>query len=105
MNFISLVIHELSAMAASSDVLFVRLLVVSFGIVALGGLVAACAAALRLFADLPIPGWATTAVGVALVVVLQGLNSFGDCGLYDTQQSHKLAFHPALNGLSFIRNS
>ena len=73
MNFVALVIHGLSAMSVFSDRIGVRLLIVTTFVlaVAMSGLGAVLA--IRLSTDWAIPGWATTATGLLVVVALQGL--------------------------------
>lgn len=73
MDLVSLVVHGLSAMAVFGDRIGVRLLiVVSLGILlALGGIVTV--AAIRLFTDLAVPGWATYVSGLLLIIMMQML--------------------------------
>lgn len=71
MNFVDLVTHGLSALSVHSELIGVRLLVVtatSIGVMA-SGLLAVFA--IRFFTDLAIPGWASTVVGLLLVLLLQ----------------------------------
>lgn len=71
MNLVSLVVHGLSAMSVHSEAVFVRLLLAA-GMVA--GLAAAgilAVTAVRFGTDLGVPGWATTAVGDMLIILLQ----------------------------------
>lgn len=73
MNFIRLVGHGLSAISVYGELVSVRLLV------AIAVLVAAClvglgaTAFLRLFTNLAVPGWATTAIGLLTIVMLQAV--------------------------------
>ena len=71
MNWIALVIHGLSAMSVYSDVIFVRLLfaAAALAVLALIGIVAAIV--IRLATDLATPGWASTVVGVFMIVLVQ----------------------------------
>jgi hypothetical protein len=73
MDPVSLVIHGLSAMVIFGDRIGVRLLMVVFcGIVlSLGALVAVVG--IRLFTTLAVPGWATYASGLLLVMLIQML--------------------------------
>lgn len=73
MNFVRLVVHGLSAISVFSDVIGVRLLVATLllTLVALAGI--AATVAIRLFTTLAVPGWATTLVGLLLVVLLQAI--------------------------------
>lgn len=71
MNFVNLVIHGLSAISVYSDAIGVRLLIATLGMIALDLAALAATLAIRLTTDLAIPGWATTAFGVLLVILLQ----------------------------------
>jgi len=71
MNFVDLVTHGLSALSVHSELIGVRLLVVTATLIAVmaSGLLAVLA--IRFFTDLAIPGWASTVVGLLLVLLLQ----------------------------------
>jgi len=71
MSFVSLLVHGLSAVSVFGDVLGLRLLVATFllGFVSAVGI--AAVVAIRVFTDLAVPGWATSAAGVLLVILLQ----------------------------------
>jgi polyisoprenyl-phosphate glycosyltransferase len=73
MDLVSLVVHGLSAMAVFGDRIGVRLLIiVSFGmLLAVGGIFGV--AIIRFTTDLAIPGWATYASGLLLVITVQML--------------------------------
>lgn len=71
MNFVSLVNHGLSAIAAFSDVVFARLLIAVGGLMALLVALGATIAGVRLFGSSAIPGWATVATGFTLVALFQ----------------------------------
>lgn len=71
MNFVALVGHGLSALSVHAELIGVRLLVVTAGVVAVVLALLTAVVATRLFTTLAIPGWATTAVGLLLVIVLQ----------------------------------
>ncbi len=71
MNLVSLVVHGLSVMSVHSDVIFVRALLVA-ALVALASIAGIAAVTITRFAtDLAIPGWATTAVGNLLIILVQ----------------------------------
>jgi polyisoprenyl-phosphate glycosyltransferase len=74
MNFVSLLIHGLSAMSVFSDQVSARLLTaaVGFAVVAMG--LMGVTAGVRWFTDLAVPGWATFTVGLLLVLVVQSLS-------------------------------
>ena len=71
MNFASLVSHGLSAMSVFSERIGVRLLIVASGLLGLLLVALAATIAVRLFTTLAIPGWATTAGGLLVVLILQ----------------------------------
>lgn len=71
MNFVSLVIHGLSAISVYSDVIGVRLLIATSAMIGLDLLALAVTVVVRLTTDLAIPGWTTTAFGVLLIILLQ----------------------------------
>ncbi len=75
MNFVSLVTHGLSAISVYSDVVGVRLLVMSIilAILTLAGMVGAVL--VRLATNLAIPGWASYTVGILLVLFVQAIMS------------------------------
>jgi hypothetical protein len=73
MNFVSLLIHGLSALAVFSDEIFARMLVTSAGITALATAMAVTAIVVRLATNLAVPGWTTTVVGISLVLLSEAL--------------------------------
>jgi len=71
MNFVSLIVHGLSAMSVYTDMIFVRILIAA-GVVAGLSIVGMVGIAIIRFAtDLAIPGWATMVGGDLLIVLLQ----------------------------------
>lgn len=73
MNFYSLVLHGLSAIAVYADVVGVRMLLASLALMALLIVGTCVATAIRFLTDLAIPGWATNAVGLMLVMLTQAV--------------------------------
>jgi hypothetical protein len=71
MNLPALIVHGLSAMSVYSDVIFVRVLLAASGIVGIAALGIVAVAVTRLATGLAIPGWATTAAGDLLIILLQ----------------------------------
>jgi polyisoprenyl-phosphate glycosyltransferase len=73
MNFVSLVVHGLSAISVYSDVVGVRLLVMSalLALVTVSGIVAAVF--VRLATNWAVPGWASYTVGILLVLLVQAM--------------------------------
>jgi polyisoprenyl-phosphate glycosyltransferase len=73
MDFVSLVIHGLSALFANQEVVGTRLLVLNL-LMTLGLLVLiAAVAGVRLLTHLAIPGWATSTMGLLLILVGQSV--------------------------------
>jgi hypothetical protein len=105
MNFISLITHGLSAIGAFGELLFVRLFVVSLILASLGALVALVATLIRLTTNLAIPGWTTTVVGLAIVIIVQGLTLSMTAAFMTLSTRKNLLFVPALNGFGFIRDT
>jgi polyisoprenyl-phosphate glycosyltransferase len=71
MNWAALVVHGLSALSVYSDVVFARLLVAAAGVAGVSLIGIAIAVIIRVATDLATPGWATTVVGVFLIVLIQ----------------------------------
>jgi glycosyltransferase involved in cell wall biosynthesis len=73
MNMVGLFLHGLSAVSVYGDVAFTRGLVCSIGLgaVTFAGIVVV--SGIRLFTDLAIPGWASSMIGVLVVILIQAL--------------------------------
>jgi polyisoprenyl-phosphate glycosyltransferase len=73
MNFVNLVVHGLSAISVYGELVGIRLLVVTVLLIlaTLAGLTAVVF--IRLATPLAIPGWATNAGGILLVILVQAL--------------------------------
>jgi hypothetical protein len=69
MNFPGLVTHGLSALSVDSEVVGVRLLLMSLGMIVALLIALAAAVVIRLATPYAIPGWATSAVGFLLVLL------------------------------------
>jgi polyisoprenyl-phosphate glycosyltransferase len=76
MNFISLVSHGLSAISVYSDVVVVRLMIATLTITAITLLGICWVLAEKLFTNLAIPGWATSAIGLLAVILIQAMVLF-----------------------------
>ena len=74
MNLVTLIVHGLSATSVYTDKIFIRILLAA-GLCRRRRRVCAivAVAAIRVATDLAIPGWATTAVGDLLIILLQTL--------------------------------
>ena len=75
MNFVALVIHGLSSIAAYGDVVGVRMLLASLGVIfaTVAGLLTVVV--LRVGTDMAIPGWATNAFGLLVIILFQAIMS------------------------------
>lgn len=104
MNFVSLIMHGLSAVAVFSDVLFVRLLMIAMGIVAFSAIVAIVVLLVRVNTTLAIPGWATTTIGFAATLLIQGLALSATAAFMTLNNRSNVPFIPALHALQFVRD-
>lgn len=73
MSFVGLVLHGLSAVSVFTDVVFVRLLLFSALTAGFAFLGLVTVVAILLFTNLAIPGWATSAVGVLIIIIFQSI--------------------------------
>jgi hypothetical protein len=73
MNFVSLVSHGLAAMSVFGDRIGVRSLLVTVTLMAVLVLATATIVGIRFLTPLAIPDWATMAVGIITVLLLQSL--------------------------------
>lgn len=73
MSLVSLIVHGLSAMSVQTDMIFIRMLLAAGLVAGMAGLGIVAVAAIRIATDLVIPGWATTAAGDLLIILLQTL--------------------------------
>lgn len=71
MNFVKLVTHGLRALSVFSELIGVRLMLVSLALMAAASTGIVAVVAIRLFTDLAIPGWATFTFGLLSVILLQ----------------------------------
>lgn len=73
MNFAGLVIHGLSAISVYSDVVGVRLMVMTFLLIVLAVTGLCVVVGVRLLTNLAVPGWATYCTGLLVIVLLQAV--------------------------------
>jgi polyisoprenyl-phosphate glycosyltransferase len=71
MNFLSLVMHGLGAMAVYSDIVMVRLMIGALALSSITLLGILGVIAIRLLTSLAIPGWASNLAGLLTVILLQ----------------------------------
>ena len=102
MNFVSLVTHGLSAISVYSDIVGVRLLVVS--IVLAGLMLAGIAGAVivRLATSWAIPGWASTTVGLLLILFIQAVMAAFMLSFVVLGSRHGMTFLPRRDYAFFI---
>jgi hypothetical protein len=74
MNFVSLVMHGLAALAVFSDVVAVRVLIMALlaSLLAIGGMIFAIT--VRFATSWAIPGWATTVAGLSVILLAQAVS-------------------------------
>ena len=73
MNFVGLIVHGLSAISVYSDIVGIRMLIVSTLIMAAASCGILAIVAIRLFTDWAIPGWATYSAGLLAILIFQAL--------------------------------
>lgn len=105
MNFVSLVIHGLSAISVFSDFMFVRLLVASLAVGMVPILVSVVAVILRFTTDLAIPGWTTNIAGFAVLAVLQILTLLVTSVFVSLSGRSGFPFVPAIHALTYIKET
>jgi glycosyltransferase involved in cell wall biosynthesis len=95
MNFNSLLIHGLGAIAVFIEIIASRLLLFSLVLIGISLLAILALVGIRTFTDLAIPGWTSTVVSAMLIVLLQSfLLSLFTIFLYLSSQSQR-KFIPA----------
>jgi polyisoprenyl-phosphate glycosyltransferase len=101
-SFVPLVLHGLSAISVFAETVGVRLIVaIGIAMTLTSGLLAAVVG-VRLGTDLAIPGWATTAFGLLLVIILQMLTLVIGLTLTVLFNRNNLTFLPARDYRYFI---
>ena len=73
MNFVGLIVHGLSAISVYSDIVGIRMLIVSTFIMAAASCGILAIVAIRVLTDWAIPGWATYSAGILAILVFQSL--------------------------------
>jgi len=103
MNFVSLVNHGLSAIAVFVDVVFVRLLVVGLGLLGIALLAGLTGLIIRVVVGVTIPAWATIALGLAALAVVQILALLIITAFQQLATRSRVADPPAVRAESFIK--
>lgn len=95
MNFNSLLVHGLGAIAVFIDTIASRLLIFSLTLIGISLLAILTLVGLKYFTDLTIPGWTSTVISAMLIILLQSfLLSLFTIFLYLSSQSQR-KFIPA----------
>ena len=102
MNFVSLVVHGLSAISVYSDVVGVRILMLIAMLMGLCGGGILVIIAIRLYTALAIPGWATMASGILLVNLLNLAVLGSVLTLFTLRSRNEYAFLPIRDYEHFI---
>lgn len=105
MNFVSLVVHGLSAISVFSDLMFVRLLVASLIVGVVPVAVSIVALILRFTTDLTIPGWTTNVAGFAALAILQILTLLVTSAFVSLSGRSGFPFVPAIHALTYIKET
>lgn len=105
MNFVSLVVHGLSAISVFSDFMFVRLLVGSLAIGVVPIVISVVAVVLRFSTDLAIPGWTTNIAGFAALAILQILTLLVTSVFVSLSGRSGFPFVPAIHALTYIKET
>lgn len=102
MNFVALVLHGLSAISVFAEIVGARLTMAILGLVSLLTALLVAVPIIRWGTDLAIPGWATTAAGLLLVIVLQMLTVALGLTLLVLFNRNNLSFLPLRDYRFFI---
>ena len=104
MNYVSLVIHGLSAVSVFSEKVGVRLLMFFSFIGALALSLGVIASLIRLFTDLAVPGWATYSVGLSAILLFQCLTMSSFFVFLTLASSNMSRFLPARDFKLFVES-
>ncbi len=103
MDFVSLVVHGLSALFANQEVVGTRLLVMNVLVTLILFVLIGIVVGVRLFTQLAIPGWATTATGLLLIIVAQSLVASFILAFSIMMNRSQLGFLPIRDYSYFVR--
>ena len=73
MNFVSLILHGMSAISVYAELVMVRIVLATLGIAGLTAIGMAIVASVRFFTSYAVPGWASTVFGSLTIILLQSL--------------------------------
>ncbi len=104
MNFASLVVHGISSYAVHADIVGVRVLIGSAIMAALSFVAIALIVGIRLFAQMPIPGWAAILIAILLLFSVQAIQLAGIMTLFILTNRSSSSFVPSRDYVDFISN-
>jgi polyisoprenyl-phosphate glycosyltransferase len=102
MDLVSLLIHGLSAVSVFSDFVLARMLVASAAITVVAAVVAVAAVVIRLTTTLAVPGWATSVVGISMIILLQALLFSMVASLTMLRHRSAVSFVPSVHARVFV---
>jgi hypothetical protein len=102
MNFVSLVVHGLSAISVYSDVVFTRVVVAAVATAGLTIALLMLVVSVRVFSNLAIPGWATYVTGFLLIVLIQGITFVVALTFLILGNRHQMTFVPGRDYAVFV---
>jgi len=102
MNFVALVSHGLSAISVFGDVVGVRLMIASLAASLLAGAGILVVIAIRFFTDLAVPGWATYAAGMLIVIMIQLIATATSFTFFTLSNRTDLGFIPLRDYSLFV---
>jgi polyisoprenyl-phosphate glycosyltransferase len=102
MNLVGLIVHGLSALSVHTDMIFARVLLGAGAVAVAAALGIVAVTVARLATDAAIPGWATTAVGDLLIILLQTLVVVVAATLTILAQRSSRPLVPILDARQFI---
>lgn len=102
MNYVSLMLHGLSAISVYSDAIFIRMLIATGILFVVSCAVIATVVSIRLFTDMATPGWATTVVLGTMIILFQALVSTVAAALLLLNNRNQRLMTPALDHEQYV---
>jgi glycosyltransferase involved in cell wall biosynthesis len=103
MNFLSLVMHGLGTMAVYSDIIVVRLMLGALAVSAITLFGIVWVLFEKLFTDLAIPGWATSAVGLLVVILVQAVMVFATSAFSMINAQNTKVIVPKIDAQNYVK--
>lgn len=103
MNLVALILHGLSAISVYSEVVFIRILLFSLVLIVLALLGILTVVLIRLLTALAIPGWATSTVGILVVMLIQAIAMSGGATFIMLNMRSQPSVVPAIDALKYIK--